>query len=130
MIKNAKDVPLFQNSGTVPNMAGALRNWMQPMLFFRITKSVVAFQNVEEREEYRFNGVWQPLSPQVVQQKPEGQRDWKWFTCHTLTALELIPDDVIEYLGTSYRLMPGKLDYALYGYYEYHLVEDYEGDGT
>lgn len=127
-IQNAKDVSLSQNSGTVPNMGDALLNWFQPITFTQIVKSIVNYQDVETPTNVSFLGVWQPLSPQDVLMKSEGQRIWKWFTVHTQIQLPLAPDDVLTYLGVQYRVK-GKLDYSIYNFYEYHLVQDYTGAG-
>ena len=106
-------------------MQGALANWMVPMVFIKIVKTVVDFQEVETKTNTNFKGVWQPLTGQKLQIKPEGQRAWKWFTCHAEIGLTLIPDEIITYKSTNYRVME-KMDYSEYGYNEYHLVQDYE----
>ena len=127
-IVNAKDRPLSQSTGTMPDVSGALRNWFQPMTFTTIVKTVEGFQNVETPTNIDFRGVWQPTSAQAIAMKPEGQRKWKWFTVHAEPGLDLDPDDVVTYLSTQYRVKE-KTDYTLDGYIEYHLVEDFEGSG-
>lgn len=121
---NAKDIPLNQNSGTVPNVSVAMQNWFQAMIFSIITKTVVNYKVVETKVDMNFRGVWQNLSPQQLQLKPEGQRAWRWYQVHAEISLQLYPDQVINYLGKDYRVM-ARIDQALYGYLEYHLVEDY-----
>lgn len=128
MIQNGKDTPLNQNSGTMPDVSGALLNWFQPMVFTTIVKTVVNFQVVETPTNYNFKGVWQPASAQMLMMKPEGQRAWKWFTVHSDISLQLKPDEVISYLGVQYRVKDVS-DYRLDGYMQYGLVEDYEGSG-
>lgn len=127
-IQNAKDKLLTQNTGTMPNVSGAIQNWFQPMTFVVVEKAVEGFQNVETPTNIDFLGVWQPMTAQQLSMKPEGQRKWKWFTVHTQPGVPLDPDDVVTYLGTQYRVMQ-KLDYTLDGYIEYHLIDDYEGSG-
>ena len=127
-ISNASNTPLNQNCGTLPDVSGALFSWFQPLTFTSIVKTVVGYQVVETPTNVTFQGVWQPFTAQQLSMKPEGQRQWKWFTVHAQPGLELIPDEVITYLGTQYRIKD-KLDYILYGYVEYHLVEDYTGAG-
>jgi len=124
MMWNAKDIPLNQNSGTVPNVSVAMQNWFQAMIFSIITKTVVNYKVVETKVDMNFRGVWQNLSPQQLQLKPEGQRAWRWYQVHAEISLQLYPDQVINYLGKDYRVM-ARIDQALYGYLEYHLVEDY-----
>lgn len=127
-IKNANTIPLSQNVGTLPNMSGTIQGWFLRMTFVQIVKSVVNFQNVETPTVIDFQGVWQVMSPQTLQMKPEGQRKWKWFTVHAQIGVPLEPDDVITYQGTQYRIRD-KIDYKEYGYEEYHLIQDYTGSG-
>jgi hypothetical protein len=109
-----------------PQMQGALANWQRPMTFITTIKELVDFEVVETKTEINFKGVWQPYNSQQLNLKPEGQRAWKWFTCHAETRVQLDPDEIISYNGKDYRVME-KRDYNEYGYIEYHLIEDYEG---
>lgn len=127
-IQNAKNVLVSQNPGTLPNMSDAILNWFQAMTFTTIVKTVVNFVVVETPTNVTFQGVWQPFTTQQLVMKPIGQRDWKWFTVHAQISLALSPDDVITYQGTQYRVVE-KLDYSSYGYFEYHLVQDFTGSG-
>lgn len=112
----------------LPNVAIALRNWLQPMVFGIISKTVKNFQNKEDVTLVNFLGVWQPFTPAQLKMKPQGQRDWSWFMLHAEPGLVLKDDDVVEYNLVQYRVMETN-DYAAYGYNEYHLVEDYIGSG-
>lgn len=128
VIQNAKDTPLNQQTGAVPNVNNALRNWFQPMIFGVVTKEVENSQVVEAMTEVNFLGVIQPLSARDLMIKPEGERDWKWYRVHADPSLVLDPDSVIKYLGEQYRVK-ANWDYKIYGFVEYHLVKDYEGSG-
>lgn len=128
MITNGRDILLSQSTGTVPDMSDALLDWFQPMVFTKILKEVINFQNVETPTDVDFMGVWQPLSAQKLMMKPEGQRSWSWFQVHSSPSLQLNPDEVITYQGVQYRVM-ARYDYSLYAYLEYHLVMDYTGSG-
>jgi hypothetical protein len=125
MIINGKDLPLNQNSGTVPDVSGALKNWFQPISMTSITKTVVNFKVIESGTPIETLGVWQPFSGKQLAMKPEGQRKWGWWTLHAEPGLVLEPDQIVTYLGINYRVMRQQ-DYRLYGYVEYELVEDYE----
>lgn len=127
-ISNAKDTPLGANSGTVPNVSGAMQGWFQPMQFTRVTKTVENFVVVETAETINFRGVWQPLSARQLSMKPEGQRSWKWFKVHAEIGTILVPDEVITYLGNQYRV-EAHADFSLYGFVDYDLVEDFTGSG-
>lgn len=125
MITNGSSRPLNVDSGTMPDVSDALLDWFQAMTFIIITKTIVNFKTVESKSEVSFQGVIQPLSPQRVMMKPEGQRTWKWWQLHSDTTINLSPDDQVEYLDQTYRVM-GKRDHSLSGFYEYELVQDYE----
>lgn len=116
------------DNGNLPYVGDTLLEYFQPMVFTTIVKTTVNFQVVETATSVTFRGVWQPFSAQQLNMKPHGQRAWPTFQLHSDTTLTLSPDDVVTYLGTQYRVM-GKLDYSKYGYFEYHLVEDYTGSG-
>ena len=127
-IPNAKDIPLNQQAGTVPQMSGALTDWFQPMVFGRVTKRTVANQVVETKVPVNFRGVIQPLSERKLMLKPEGERAWTWLQLHSDVGLELNVDEIITYHGVQTRVMALN-DYSLYGYMEYHLVQDWTGSG-
>lgn len=127
-IVNAKNTPLNQNSGTVPDVGGALLQWFQPMIFEPIVKSVEGFELDELGDPISFRGVIQPLSNRDLLIKPEGQRAWTWLMLHSDISLRLNVDDVVRWLGIQYRVMARK-DYSIYGYMTYELVQDYTGSG-
>jgi hypothetical protein len=127
-IKNAANTPLNANSGTVPNVGGAMLDWFQPITFGLVTKTVDGFQVKETEVEVDFMGVWQPLKEREIQFKPEGQRAWSWYWLHADPTLNLKVDDTVNYLGRQYRVMTKK-NFSLYGYVEYHLVTDWTGAG-
>lgn len=127
-IKNASNTPLNVNSGTLPDMSGALLNWFQKMTFGLVVKTVSGFQVVETMEEISFMGVIQPLTERQLLLKPEGQRAWSWYWVHSDPSLNLKTDDVIIYLERQYRVM-AKKNYSIYQYQEYQIVTDWTGSG-
>jgi hypothetical protein len=125
---NGKDIPLNANSGTLPDVSGAMLDYFQAMAFGVVNTTVENFQAVQVKTTVNFQGVWQPLNERQLMLKPEGQRAWSWFWLHAEPSLILQVDSVITYLGVQYRVMTHK-NYQLYGYVEYHLVQDYTGAG-
>lgn len=128
IISNGRDRPLNANSGTVPDVSGAMLDYFQPMTFGVVTKTVENFQVVETMAEVTFQGVWQPQSARQISYKPEGQRAWEWVMLHAEPSLVLEPDQVVIYLGRQFRVK-AQSDYRLYGYIQYELVNDYTGAG-
>lgn len=68
-----------------------------------------------------FQGVLEPLSPQRLLIKPEGQRTWKWWTLLTDLQLQL-DDQVKDQMGKLYRVVTLR-DWSQAGYYEYEILE-------
>lgn len=128
IIGNGASRPLNVNSGTLPDVSGAMLDWFQPMVFELVSKIVSGFQVSETPTPINFQGTWQPLTERQLMLKPEGQRAWSWYWMHAQPSLVLQVDDVVIWLGKQTRVMSRK-DYALYGYIEYHLVQDWEGSG-
>jgi hypothetical protein len=133
VLKTGTYAPTFSNQTNasfvgLPQVSAGMLNWFQPMDFGLITKTVDNYQNHESVELIHFRGVWQPFTANQMQMKPIGQRSWSWFMLHSDPSLILKNDDVIEYLGIQYRVMENN-DYTKYGYFEYHLVEDFIGSG-
>lgn len=128
VILNAANNPLGVPSGTVPNVGGALLDWFQPMTFGVVTKVVTSFQVAESVVDTSFMGVIQPLTDRLMNLKPEGQRAWTWLWLHSDPSLILDVDDVVIYRGKQTRVMTRKA-YDIYGYIDYHLVQDWEGSG-
>lgn len=127
---NASSLNLEENSGTLPDVSGAILNFMQLLTFDQITKTVVGFQVQETTTPIVFYGTWMPMGEQALRMQPEGQRKWNHYEVFTQLAIPLQPDDTILYLGNQYRVIPGRTDYRLYGYFHYSLVENYTGPGA
>lgn len=127
-IANGKNRPLTFQQGTVPDVSGALKDWFQAMVFTRVVKQTVGFQDVETPTNINFWGVVQPLTERQLLLKPEGQRAWTWFLLHADPVLTLQVDEVVTWIGKQTRVMSRK-DFAMYGYCEYHLVQDWTGAG-
>jgi hypothetical protein len=127
-IANGANRPLFDKSGTVPDLSGALQDYFQNMTFDQITKTTKDFQVVETTTPVNFRGVIMPLSDRQLFLKPEGQRAWTWFLLYSDPVLQLNVDDVVLWKGVQTRVMALK-DWGLNGYIEYHLVQDWTGSG-
>lgn len=128
-IINARDTPLTQIRGTVPDVSGAMQDRFQMMNFTTVVKSVVNFQVVETPTVTNFWGNIQPFSDNQLKLIPEGQRtQWQYFEMHAEPAITLVPDDVVNYLGIQYRVL-ARRDYSLYGYLLFTLITDYTNSG-
>ena len=127
-IHDAANVPLSSNPGTLPNMSDAVSNWFQLLNFQQIVKQVINFVVVESTIPILFQGIVITFTPRQLTMKPEGQRLWKWKQVICWPGVPLKPDDVILYENIQYRVM-ASIDFKQYGYWEFHIVEDYTGSG-
>lgn len=125
-IPNGSNKPLNFDTGTVPDVGGAMLNWFQPCTFELIEKQPVNFEVVEYGTPIIFQGVVQPFSLRQLALKPQGQRAWTWLMVHADPVLDLKVDDIIRFLGKNFRVMQKK-NYTIYNYIEYHLVQDWTG---
>lgn len=121
-IVNGKDRRI--GTASLPNVAGALSGLLQPLVFTIITKEVVDGEVRETRTDVAGRGVIQPFTERQLLIKPEGQRAWTWLMCHAEAGLPLKVDDVVTYVDVDTRVMAIK-DFGVYGYLEYHLVQDW-----
>lgn len=124
-ILNASSIPLTQATGGLPQVGAAITGWFRPMVFGVVVKTVEAFEVAEEITQTNFRGVWQPLTPEQIQIKPEGERSWPWYMVHSDPSLILATDDIIIYETVRYRVKATS-NYKEYGYNYYELVKDYQ----
>jgi len=118
-------VPLNQLSG-MPQMRAAFAGWTTQLTFKKITQQVVDgwVQTVETAVNVR--GVWQPMSPEDIVLKPEGQRSWSWFLLHIEgNQTPFQTNDRLEFQGTQYKVM-GLKDYRLNNYVQYEAILDFQ----
>lgn len=120
--------PINIQTGTVPDVSGALKDQFQLLVFTNIMKAAEAFQVVENPTSTSFWGLIQPFKPRDLLQKPEGERAWTWMKLWAEPVLQLQVDDLMTYLGVQTRVM-ARTNFTLYGYIEYVLVQDWTGSG-
>lgn len=119
--------PLNQQSG-MPQMAAAFRNWMITLYLIRIEQRVTEGFVEQVETPIRVQGTWQPLSPDEIKLKPDGQRSWEWIDLHIVgKTMVFATNDRVSRDGIRYKVMAVK-DWTLNNYSEYHLVLDYQDE--
>lgn len=105
-----------------PDISEVLDDFSEPIRFAKICKTIKDFEAVDTvKDVVEFDGVLQPLTPQKLKIKPEGQRSWKWYTLWTENVLQL--DDVVrDEDGLQYRVM-ALSDWKQGGYRQYELTQ-------
>lgn len=116
------------SSGALPDVSGALLDWLQPISIINVGKNIDGYQLVESGTLIQFQGVVQPLDKRRLEQKDIGERNWNSWVVHTLTGIPLEVDDTISYRGKQHRVTAVQ-DCSSYGYYSYECIEDYTGSG-
>ncbi len=111
-IANGKNRPVNVQTGTVPDVSGALKDLFQLLTFERVEKVPLGFQVLERGVITSF---W-------------GMVAWTWLLIHAEPSLSLNVDEVIFFLGSQTRVM-ARVNYSEYGYQEYHVIQDYTGSG-
>jgi len=110
----------------MPKMVAAFAGWMANINLIVITQQIVDGFAESNETLVTFKGTIQPLMPEKVQLKPDGQRSWQWIQVHCYeSSLNLVTNDRIVYNDRRYKVM-AVLDYSLNGFVEYHCIADYE----
>jgi len=106
----------------MPDVSDALWGLGQTERLRVIKKTVEDFEVVEssdDRPQFWIDGILQPLDPQRLLVKPEGQREWQWWTLWTQDRLEL-DWAIVDPRGVTLRIM-NRSNWD--NYHEYQLVE-------
>lgn len=108
----------------IPSMADVLSGFEETIGFQIVKKTVVDHDLVETSKvvpPLYFEGVLQPIQPQKLIVKSEGERKFKWWTLFADMRLE--PDYVVkDQQGLIYRVM-SVTDWRQAGYFQYELIE-------
>jgi len=108
----------------MPNLSNAVRRF-EETIQFTIVKKTVTDGDVAEASQVKpallFEGQLQPLHPQALLVKPEGQRHFKWWTLFTDLKLEV--DWIVkDEHGLIYRVMD-VTDWHAGDFMTYQLIE-------
>jgi hypothetical protein len=104
------------------SMKDVLAGFTKRMQFATVSKTATDYESAETKASVTwFSANVQPISPQRLQMKPEGQRQWKFLDMWTVQLLNL--DDIIkDKCQKEYRVL-SKSDWSDAGYYQYELTE-------
>lgn len=110
----------------MPQMDTTLTGWEIPLTLVRVVQGINEGELTTTEQTINFMGVWQPLSSERLELKPEGQRSWEWVWIHAKSSsLNLETADKVIFNNRRYKVM-SKKDYGLNSFVEYELVRDYE----
>ena len=127
---NAMDKPLFEASSNLPDVSAAVMGLLYPVIFEKIQTTLVDGRAQKVPIKIKTQASVQPFTAQMLKIKPEGQRNWSWFTIHALEDLILENNDRIKIDGVRYKIME-KSNWVRNHYVEYNAILDYqEGDNV
>ena len=107
-------------------MEAAFAGWESTITLGIITQTIVDGFVTNTSGSISFQGTIQPLSPNKLYLKPEGERNFEWLQIHCLDrSVNLAPQDIITYNGRNYKIMAVN-NYSLNNYVEYHAIQDYQ----
>ena len=122
-----RNIKINMLNSSLPNMSDALNGWEVSIVADYISQVNINNEIVNIAQKQRIAGVLQPLRPEDVELKPEGQRSWSWFMLHVKPHYnKLRVEQQIEINKQPYKVMSVK-DYQHYGYVEYHVIRSYHG---
>jgi hypothetical protein len=103
-------------------MTDALAGFGETIQFAVVSKTAVDYEVTETLASVAWiTGVKQPLPPQALKIKPEGQRSWKWWSFWTNQSLK-VDDEIQDSCKRRYKVME-KSDWSEGGYFHYELTE-------
>ena len=105
-----------------PNMSDVLNGMGKRVQFAVVSKTAVDFEAVETlADAVWFTASLQPIKAWELQFKPEGQRQWKWFTMFTTKDIAL--DYIIQDRDCKQFRVVEKKDWNGAGFTEYQIYE-------
>lgn len=111
----------------MPSMSATLNGWKTNVIFTKVSRQIVNGISTTTKTDHQTRATVQPLSPQQISLKSEGQRAWSWWQIHVDSGeVELIPDDRITLENGLELKVMAKRNYSRNGYFEYHAIEDYD----
>ena len=108
----------------VPYLGKALKGWTK---WYTITKRVQTIVNtkatyVDTTVKVKMN--IQPTPPQKVDKKPEGDRNWQWWSGIVTEGEYFKKGDLFTVDGKPYKIM-NCTDWSESGFQKYEAIEDY-----
>lgn len=111
----------------MPQMNVAFSGWTIKMTWAKITQVIQDGFPVDQEIPYTIDGVFQPMSAEEIQLKPDGQWSWSWHYLHIEGRTSpFSTNDRIKFQGVTYKVM-AKKDYKLNNFTELHLILDFQG---
>ena len=126
-----RTIKINQLSANLPDVSEVMNGWEVNMTANYVTQSIVDGIVTDTEVNKPIKGIAQPLKPEEVALKDEGQRAWNWVQVHVRETIygELFPTQILIINSIPHKIM-AKKDWTLDGYREYHAIRDFESVGA
>jgi hypothetical protein len=105
-----------------PNVADGLAGLTQTLRMVRETQVVTDYEVVEPvQQDFYFEGVLEPLKPQRLLLKPEGERNWRYWDMWSEMDMP-INTIVLDPEGVRFRVT-ARVPWFEAGYFQYELTQ-------
>lgn len=126
---NKLNLSIRKLNAQLPYPQLGINMWSQGATANVIRQVVDENGNVQDlKTPFKMLGVIQPLKPEEIKLKEEGQWSWDWYWFHTKPDVNLLTNDRVIYKNVEYKVMAVK-DYSDYGHIEYHCIKDWQNAG-
>ena len=109
----------------LPDVSYVLIDWEVPIIATYRTQTLENGRPVWTDNDVDIMAVMQPLKPEELELKPEGERAWTWLMCHVRNDFKpFYTGQTIVYDNVKYKVKQ-LLPYQHYGYRVYHVAQDF-----
>ena len=125
-----RNIKINQLSANLPDVSEVMNGWEVSMTANYVTQAVVDGAVVDTEVNKSIKGIMQPLKPEEILLKDEGQRSFDWYQVHVRDDVygELFTTQILIINSVPYKIK-AKKDWVLNGYREYHVIRDFESVG-
>ena len=122
-----RNIKINQLSANLPDVSEVMNGWEVSMTANYVTQAVVDGAVVDTEVNKPIKGIMQPLKPEEILLKDEGQRSFDWYQVHVRDDVygELFTTQILIINSVPYKIK-AKKDWTLDGYREYHVIRDFE----
>ena len=126
-----RNIKINQLSANLPDVSEVMNGWEVSMTANYVTQAVVDGAVVDTEVNKPIKGIMQPLKPEEILLKDEGQRSFDWYQVHVRDDVygELFTTQILIINSVPYKIK-AKKDWVLNGYREYHVIRDFESVGA
>lgn len=126
-----RNIKINQLSANLPDVSEVMNGWEVPMVANYVTQTVVDGVVSDTPVTKNIKGIMQPLKPEEILLKDEGQRSFDWYQVHIRESVygELFTTQILIINNIPYKIK-AKKDWTLDGYREYHVIRDFESVGV